>query len=54
MRTAALYEYKREAYLDNLEPLKEDLNDRAMHYFFNDKNRPETWLGEEFVETKAQ
>ena len=38
MRVPALYEYKRDAYLDNLEPLKEDLNDRALHHFFNEKD----------------
>ena len=50
MRTAALYEYKHDNYLDRLEPLKEELDEKVMHYFFNDNDKPETWLGDSINE----
>ena len=46
MRTAALYEYKHESYLERLEPLKTDLESRVMEHFFNEDDRPESLLGD--------
>ena len=46
MRAAALYEHKHESYLERLEPLKEELDDKAMQYFFNEDVKPENMLGD--------
>ena len=50
MRSPALYEYNQESYLERLEPLKDELEVEVMNHFFNEKNKPAKWLGENATE----
>ena len=43
-RAPALYEYNKEDYAERIEPLRDDLNQRALKHFFSSK--PKTLIGE--------
>ena len=32
--------------MEKLEPLKEQLNEKFMHHFFHENQKPLTWLGD--------
>ena len=45
-RAPALYEFKREGFLEREDALKEDVRGRVLHHFFNKKDTTSTIIGQ--------
>jgi len=43
-RAPALYEFNKEDYAERIQPLRDDLDQRALKHFFS--NKPKTLIGE--------